>query len=161
VLLSIAASLRGVSRDVLDDHAINALRRNRQWAAGAGLALFAATLWSEAERYRIETERLLDDARLLARTQPSEALMVLPNWAINGGRTMICCPRSATHCGIDPWRSGGTCCLKARKRWLASRRADTPQRPLSALRSRINCSARTSASERPTLRRLRALRVRA
>ena len=76
-LVTIAAALRGVPKDAIDDHATNTLRRNRQWAAVAAFVLLFATLWSLAERYRVETERLLAATQLLARTQPTEALMVL------------------------------------------------------------------------------------
>ncbi len=76
-LVTVAAALLGVPKDAIDDHATNALRRNRRWAAGAAFVLLLATLWSMAERYRVETERLLADARILARTQPTEALLVL------------------------------------------------------------------------------------
>ena len=47
-LVTVAASLQGVSKDAIDDHATNTQRRNRLWATSAVFVLLLATLWSLA-----------------------------------------------------------------------------------------------------------------
>lgn len=123
-IIDIAATIRGIPKDVMDGEAVRTLRRNRFWAAGSALALVAISAWAlltremaveNAARTAVE----LHAKQVIAVTQTKNQAQALPLAILAAGKAREQLPEfpvsvlSALRYGTESsrelrrWRTGG------------------------------------------------------